>query len=88
MLRSNIQYFCMMRFRIKATLSYDVYAPSTCVFNIQALGNSTNQSIILEALEIEPILPFKSLRYLIQKFDLLLYKLLNLYIYSTLSRRY
>jgi transglutaminase-like putative cysteine protease len=48
-----------MRFRIKATLSYDVYAPSTCVFNIQALGNSTNQSIILEALEIEPILPFK-----------------------------
>jgi hypothetical protein len=47
-------------------------------FNIQALGNSTNQSIILEALEIEPILPFKSLRYLIQKFDLLLYKLLNL----------
>jgi hypothetical protein len=27
--------------------------------NIQALGNSTNQSIILEALEIEPILPFK-----------------------------
>jgi transglutaminase-like putative cysteine protease len=59
MLRSNIQYFCSMKFRIKATLSYDVYASSTCVFNIQALGNSNNQSIISESLEIEPNLPFK-----------------------------
>jgi hypothetical protein len=63
MLRSNIQYFCMMRFRIKATLSYDVYAPSTCV-NIQALGNSTNQSIILEALRT--YFTFQEFTYLIQ----------------------
>jgi hypothetical protein len=60
MLRSNIQYFCMMRFRIKATLFIRCIRPKYLCFNIQALGNSTNQSII-EALEIEPILPFKSL---------------------------
>jgi transglutaminase-like putative cysteine protease len=59
MLYSNIQYFCPMRFRIKADLFYDVYTSSTCIFNIQALGNSYNQKIISESLEIAPNLPFK-----------------------------
>jgi hypothetical protein len=52
-----------------------MYTPQVLVFNIQALGNSTNQSIILEA--PEPILPFKK-AIPDSKFDLLLYKLLNL----------
>lgn len=48
-----------MKFRIKADLFYDVYASSTCIFNIQALGNSNNQKIISESLEVIPNLPFK-----------------------------
>ena len=48
-----------MRFRIKTELKYAVYAPSTCIFNIQALGNLKSQKIISESLEITPNLPFK-----------------------------
>lgn len=48
-----------MKFKIKAALFYDVYTLSTCIFNIQALGNSNNQKIISESLEITPKLPFK-----------------------------
>jgi hypothetical protein len=60
MLRSNIQYF-VMSLESKQHF-HTMYTPQVLVFfNIQALGNSTNQSIILEALEMEPILPFKSL---------------------------
>jgi transglutaminase-like putative cysteine protease len=48
-----------MRFRIKADLFYDVYASSTCIFNIEPLENVNNQKIISESLEIVPNLPFK-----------------------------
>lgn len=48
-----------MRFRIKTVLSYDVYAPTTCVLNIQALANAKNQKIISESLDVSPNLPFK-----------------------------
>lgn len=48
-----------MKFRIKTNLFYDVYAPSTFILNILALGNTNNQKIVSESLEIKPNLPFK-----------------------------
>lgn len=48
-----------MKFRIKTSLSYDVYASSTCILNIQAFENSKNQKIISEIIEITPDLPSK-----------------------------
>ena len=48
-----------MRFKIKTSLSYDIYAPTTCVLNIQALANAKNQKILSESLQITPDLPFK-----------------------------
>lgn len=48
-----------MEFKLKTNLNYDVYAPSTFVFNIQALKNNRNQKIISETLEITPDLVYK-----------------------------
>lgn len=48
-----------MKFRLKTNLYYDVYAPTTFIFSVQALGNSANQEIISESLEITPNLEFK-----------------------------
>ena len=48
-----------MRFKIKTDLFYDVYTPSTFIFNFQALENSNNQKIISESLAISSNLPFK-----------------------------
>ena len=48
-----------MKFRIKTSLSYDVYTPTNCVVNIQALSSTKFQKIITESLQITPDLPFK-----------------------------
>lgn len=43
-----------MEFNIKTAIYYDVYAPTTFLFNIQALSKSVTQEIISESLEITP----------------------------------
>jgi len=48
-----------MEFRLKTDLYYDVYAPSTFVFSIHALKNTSNQKIISESIEISPDLAYK-----------------------------
>lgn len=48
-----------MEFKLKTTINYDIYAPTTFVFNIQALKSASHQKIISESLEITPSLPFK-----------------------------
>jgi transglutaminase-like putative cysteine protease len=63
-----------MKFKLKTTINYDIYAPTTFVFNIQALKTASFQKIISETLEIAPNLPFReyslkasTARYLILK---------------------
>ncbi|WP_366186857.1 transglutaminase family protein [Flavobacterium ovatum] len=48
-----------MEFTLKTTIQYDVYAPTTFVFNIQVLKESVNQKIKSETLEVSPFLPYK-----------------------------
>ncbi|WP_418262121.1 transglutaminase-like domain-containing protein [Flavobacterium faecale] len=48
-----------MEFTLKTAIYYDVYTPSTFVFNIQALNISKNQKILSESLQIKPSLAFK-----------------------------
>ena len=43
-----------MEFNIKTAIYYDVYAPTTFLFNIQALRSTLTQKITLETLEIAP----------------------------------
>ncbi|AWG20167.1 transglutaminase [Flavobacterium faecale] len=48
-----------MEFTLKSTIHYDVYSPTTFIFNIQVLNESQNQSILSESLQITPALPYK-----------------------------
>ncbi|MBK9792640.1 MAG: transglutaminase family protein [Sphingobacteriales bacterium] len=47
-----------MKFKILSELTYEVYAPTTYIFNIQA-SNSNNQTILEESLSFSPELNFQ-----------------------------
>lgn len=47
-----------MKFNLSSELSYDVYAPTTFVFNIQAEASLT-QKILEESITITPYIPFE-----------------------------
>ena len=47
-----------MKFNLSSELSYDVYAPTTFVFNIQAEASAT-QKILEESITITPTIPFQ-----------------------------
>jgi len=47
-----------MKFNITSELSYEVFSPTTFIFNIQA-ARTANQVIIEESIRINPILHFK-----------------------------
>lgn len=53
-----MQYIYNMKFDISCELSYEVFSPTTFIFNIQAI-RSANQIIIEESILINPILPFE-----------------------------
>ncbi|HPN19747.1 MAG TPA: hypothetical protein PK546_09380, partial [Chitinophagales bacterium] len=47
-----------MKFKILSELTYEVYEPTTYIFNIQA-SNSNNQTILEESLSFSPELNFQ-----------------------------
>ena len=53
-----MQYIYNMKFDISCELSYEVFSPTTFIFNIQAI-RSANQIIIEESILINPILLFE-----------------------------
>ncbi len=53
-----MQYIYNMKFEISCELSYEVFSPTTFIFNIQAI-RSANQIIIEESISINPFLHFE-----------------------------
>lgn len=53
-----MQYIYNMKFEISCELSYEVFSPTTFIFNIQAV-RSANQIIIEESILINPIVHFE-----------------------------